>query len=418
MKGGVMFRRIRLLGIAVIAALIASVLVQASPALAKATKIGFEGSAYGTLVSVGGVVKSGRSALSSLGCTSQVGVTHTNTSPSVNVLGLLTTGTIDTSVASESNATGVDTTSSTTIQNVNALSGLITADAVTSVSTTSRDNSTGKFSTSAAGTQFLNLTIAGVPVSAAVPPNTKINLPLGVGYVILNQQTGHVGSTKAALTVIGLHVVLTAGPNAGTEIVVSFAHSDLGGPFNGLLSGRAYGAKANVLGGILILGEVFPQPLGCFGTDGVTRTNGGALVNLPGLAISGTVVDTAEGIDNHKQSSAETSSTIQDLNLLAGLVTATAVKADVTANGNPPTLGDNSSFLDLSVNGMAISGTPPPNTKIPLAGIGTLWLHRVFQTSNSIHVIMIQLIVTVPSNPLGLTPGTTVNVASASVGIG
>jgi hypothetical protein len=30
---------------------------------------------------------------------------------------------------------------------------------------------------------------------------------------------------------------------------------------------------------------------------------------------------------------------------------------------------------------------------------------------------MIQLIVTVPSNPLGLAPGTTVNVASAKVGI-
>jgi hypothetical protein len=401
-----------LLGIAVIAALMASVLVQAAPALAKASRIGFEGSAYGTSVSVGGVVQSGRSALSVLGCTSQVGVTNTNTAASVTGV-LINTGTINTSAASESITGGVASTSSTTIQNLNALGGMITADAVTSVSTTSRDNSTGTFSTSAAGTQFVNLKIAGMAMGATPPPNTTITLP-GVGYVVLNQQTSFVGASKASLTVIGLHVVVTLGPNAGTDIVVSFANSGLGGLFNGLLSGYAYAASANVAN-TLLLGPVFPQPLACFGTGGNTRTNGGALVNLP-VVISGTAADSVEGINNHKQSSAEVSSTIEGLSLL-GLVSATVVKADVTANGNPPALADNSSFVGLVVNGMAVSGTPPPNTKIPLSGIGTLWLHKVTQTSNSIHVIMIQLQVTVPSNPLNLSPGTTVNVASARVGI-
>jgi hypothetical protein len=41
---------------------------------------------------------------------------------------------------------------------------------------------------------------------------------------------------------------------------------------------------------------------------------------------------------------------------------------------------------------------------VPLSGIGTLWLHRVVQTASGIRVIMIQLDVTVPSNPLGLSP--------------
>lgn len=399
----------------------AGALVQATPAMASATatgtKIGFEGTAYGTSVSVLGAVKSGRSALSTIGCTSTVGVTHTNTSPSVTVPGVLSTGTIDTSASSIATDTGVASRSMTTIQSVNALSGLVTADAVTSESTTSRDSATGAFSTSAAGTVFVNLKVLGFPVSATPAPNTKITLP-GVGYVILNQQASHVSSLKAGLTVIGIHVVVTLGPSAGTQVIVSFAQSALGGPFNGLLNGLSYGAQANVLSGAVLLGKVFPQPLGCFGTGGVVKTNGGALVAVPGLAISGTVVDTAEGINNHKQSSAETSSTIQDLNLLSGLVTASAVKADVTAVGNPPALADNSSFLDLSVNGVSIGGTPAPNTKISLAGIGTLWLHRVFKTSNSIHVIMIELIVTVPSNPLGLAPNTTVRVASAQVGIG
>jgi hypothetical protein len=415
-----MFRRIPGLILAASATLVAGALVQAAPAMASATatgtKIGFEGTAYGTSVSVLGAVKSGRSALSTIGCTSTVGVTHNNTSPSVTVPGVLSTGTIDTSASSIATDTGVASQSMTTIQSVNALSGLVTADAVTSESTTSRDSTTGAFSTSAAGTVFVNLKVLGIPISATPPPNTKITLP-GVGYVELNQQSGHVGASSANLTVIGLHVVVTLGPRAGTQVIVSFAQSALGGPFNGLLNGLSYGAQANVLSGAVLLGKVFPQPLGCFGTGGVVKTNGGALVVLPPLVASGTVVDTAEGINNHKQSSAETSSTIQDLNL-AGLITATAVKADVTANGNPPALADNSSFLDLVVAGNSISGTPPPNTKISLAGIGTLWLHRVFKTSNSIHVIMIELIVTVPSNPLGLAPNTTVRVASAQVGIG
>jgi hypothetical protein len=411
-----MFRKIRVFWLAVIAALMASVLVQASPALASGSKIAFLGTAYGTEVSVSGIVKSGRSALSQIGCTDVAGVTHTNSVATVTAPGL-STGTVTTSAASETTSTGVASTSSSTTQGASLLGGLVSATTIQSVSTTSRDNTSGTFSTSAAGTQFVGLSVLGIPISGTPAPNTTIPLP-GVGSVILNQQTNHGSGTKANLTVIGIHVMVTLStPLApiGTQIIVSFAHSGLGGPFAGLLSGLAYAAQAKVLGGALILGEEFPQPLGCFGTGGVVKTNGGALINGLGLVLSGTAVDTAEGVNNHKKSQAETTSTIQNLNLMNGLVTATAIKADVTANGNPPTLGDNSTFLDLSVNGNPVSDTPPPNTKISLAGIGTLWLHRVFMTSNSIRVVMIQLVVTVPGAPLPV--GTTVNIANAQVGI-
>ena len=414
-----MFRRIHVFMIAVVVALAANVLVAAAPALANANakEIGFEGSAYGTSVNVGGVVKSGRSALSVLGCTSQVGVTHTNTAASVNAA-VITTGTIDTSTASETTATGVASTSTTTVQGVSILGGLVSATALQSVSTTSRDNSTKKLSISAAGTTFTNLKVLGIPITIQPAPNTTIALP-GVGEVILNQQTGHVGTNTAGLTVIAIHVIVnitTPLAPKGTQVVVSYANSSLGGPFGGLLSGLSYAASANVLSSTVLVGQVFPQPLACFGTGGATRTNGGALVSVPPVVVSGTAVDTAEGTAR-KHPQAETSSTIQGLNLL-GLVTATAVKADVTATGNPPALGDNSSFLDLVVAGTPITIQPAPNTKLTLAGIGTLWLHRVIKTSTSIRVIMIQLIVTVPGNPLGLALNTTVHAASAKVGIG
>jgi hypothetical protein len=100
-------------------------------------------------------------------------------------------------------------------------------------------------------------------------------------------------------------------------------------------------------------------------------------------------------------------------------VTATVIKADVKATGNPPAFGDTSSFLGLTVAGHpGIGDNVPPNTKLSLAGLGTLWLHRQIKTANKITVIMVQLIVTSPSNPAGLKVGTTVNVAYAQASVG
>jgi hypothetical protein len=364
-------------------------------------------------------VHSGRSAPSTLGCTSATGVTHTNTAASVSAPPALSTGTIDTSAASETTSTGVAATSSATVQGVSALGGLVSATTVQSVSTTSEDTQTGAFSTSAAGTEFVGLKVAGVPVTGTPAPNTKIGLP-GVGYVILNQQVSKVGKSHADLTVIAIHVYVThtsKTAKAGTRVVVSFASSGLGGPVSGLLDGLAYGAHANVAKTI-IAGELFPESLACLGTHGKTKTNSGASVSIPGVLTSGTVTDTVKGTAEPKSASAVVTSTVQGLNLLASTVTATAIEADVTAKGNPPALGDDSTFLGLSVAGHpGIGDNVAPNTKLHLAGIGTLWLHRQIKTANKITVIMVQLVVTVAGNPAGLKVGTTVNVAYAQASI-
>jgi hypothetical protein len=383
-----------------------------------ANEISFAGYAFGSEVSVASTIESGRSALSTLGCTSEVGVTHTNSVVSVGAPGILTTGTVATSTASEAVTGGVASTSSATTEGASVLGGLVSATTIESVSTTSRDSATKTYSTSAAGTEFAGLSVLGVPITGTPAPNTPITLP-GVGYVVLNQQTSRVFSGSAHLMVIGIHVYVTLStPLApvGTQIIVSEADSSLGGPVRGLLGGLAYGASANVANTI-IAGKEFPAPLGCLGTHGRTRTNTGVGVTIPGVLTTGTVVDTAEGIDNPKAVSGETSSTVQGVNL-AGIVSATAVHSDVTANGNPPTLSNNSTFLGLSVSGFpGITDTPATNTKLRLAGIGTLWLNKQTETANRITVIAIQLVIKVPSNPLGLAPGTTVNVAYASIGV-
>ena len=39
------------------------------------------------------------------------------------------------------------------------------------------------------GTQFLNLSVAGIgPIAGAPPPHTVIRLPLGRGFIVLNEQ--------------------------------------------------------------------------------------------------------------------------------------------------------------------------------------------------------------------------------------
>jgi hypothetical protein len=409
-----------LLALAAGADLMASSLTAAAPAMAQAaaTETAFSGAAYGTLVTVGPAVRSGRSALSTLGCTSQTGVTHTNSVASVSAPPLLTSATVSTSVASEATPTGPATTSMASTEAASALGGLVKATLVRSVSTTT-EHMPGSFGTSAAGTEFAGLVVAGHHISGTPAPNTKITLP-GVGYVILNQQVSKITNTQASLTVIAIHVVVTK-PNptakVGTQIIVSFAQSALGGPVSGLLDGLAYGASAHV-GTTVIAGKEFPESLSCLGTNGKTRTNQGVGLSIPGILTSGTVTDTVQGTATATTASAAASSAVQGLNLLGGTVKATAIKAAVSATGNPPAFGDTSTFLNLTVAGHPGIGVHvAPNTKVTLAGLGTLWLHRRIETQHKITVIMVQLVVTVAGNPEGLKVGTTVDVAYAQASV-
>jgi hypothetical protein len=97
----------------------------------------------------------------------------------------------------------------------------------------SQSNSTASSaarSSNATGTQFVDLVVAGVPISGTPPPNTTITLPLGLGYVVLNEQTPDAPETgHTGLTVRAIHIKLTT-PLAplltGAEVIVAEAHSD------------------------------------------------------------------------------------------------------------------------------------------------------------------------------------------------
>jgi hypothetical protein len=112
-----------------------------------------------------------------------------------------------------------DAVSSASLGQVDVLNGLITANAVLAMATTTANGS------DASGSSFANLVVNGAAVDASAP-NTRVNLA-GVGYVVLNEQI----ATGSGITVNMIHVYLQRTGLLGTqpagEIVVGSATSSV-----------------------------------------------------------------------------------------------------------------------------------------------------------------------------------------------
>ena len=125
-------------------------------------------------------------------------------------------------IVSGDGAEASDAVSSATLGKVSILNGLITANGVVAMASSTISNS------NAEGSSLANLVVNGVQVSDPAP-NTRMDLP-GVGYVVLNEQipTGD-GVTSSGITVNMIHVVLQqmglSGVQTTGNIVVGSASS-------------------------------------------------------------------------------------------------------------------------------------------------------------------------------------------------
>lgn len=409
---GSMRSRVGLLASAVLVFPVVAAIPVAAQA-APAARFSYTGSAYGTSVNVGSVVKSGPSAPVTLGCTADGGIHRSNTTAGIDLAPLASSGTVFTTA--DTQASPVRSATTATTEQVNLLGGLVHAAAVTAASATTR-TATG-FTLSAQGTTVTNLVVGGRVVTANAAPNTRIVIP-GFGYLIVNEQHKQLSAASASLTVNALHLVVTTANTLGitpnSNVIVSHAMSGLSAPVAGVLDGTAYGTKANA-GKLLVSGPTFQVFMPCLGTGGVLRVNTGAGVSIGTALATGTIRDTTRGSVTAAAAVGETTSTVQAANLLSGLLTATLIKADAHAStdGATFTFSDSgSTFGSLSVNGHPTIGADvAPNTKIALSGIGTLYLHRVIRTGSNIEVRMIELVLTNPVN--GLAAGTDLRVAVA-----
>jgi len=125
---------------------------------------------------------------------------------SVTVPGLVTAADLFAIVTGDADAVdGDNAVSSATLGVVNLLNGLITADGVVAMASSTVGG--GGVNSNAEGSSLANLFVNGVQVSDPAP-NTRMNLP-GTGYVVLNEQRARGdGITTSGITVNMIHVVL------------------------------------------------------------------------------------------------------------------------------------------------------------------------------------------------------------------
>jgi len=89
--------------------------------------------------------------------------------------------------------------------------------------------STSGLAAVSATAEVAELTLDGQTIEVAGTVNERIDIP-GVGFVILNEQTGSVSGRRGEITVNALHIVIPGplpGPADDTDVIVAQAHVDI-----------------------------------------------------------------------------------------------------------------------------------------------------------------------------------------------
>ena len=171
------------------------------------------------------------------------------------------------------------------------------------------------------------------------------------------------------------------------------------------VSGQGYAAAVNLATGTQqFAGAALPPEGGMVDADvdaaAVTSTLTASTLN----SITTGMADSAVG-------SAQTSAEAADVSILNGLITARQVLGVAASYVNQQAAGsgaDGSALVDVVVNGVPLAGTPPPNTRIDLAGLGYVVLNEQTPTGNGVTTsgISVNMIHVVLRNALtGLTTG-------------
>jgi hypothetical protein len=168
--------------------------------------------------------------------------------------------------------------------------------------------------------------------------------------------------------------------------------------------------------GSLSSGPTANVALPCLGSNS-TITKSITLVDVPGVLSTGTITSEAQGDPMPTSVSAQTTNTIEGVNVLSPLISAQAVTAEALLSGSSGvnTFTDDSSFVGLVVTGHPeIPVNPLPNTVVELAGLGSLTLHEVSQTATSLEIYMVDLRISV-ANIYGLPVGGRIRLGQASL---
>jgi len=400
-------------------------------ASAAAPSFVYGGTAGGThITALGTTITSETTAYSRL--TGYTADSAQNQSAEVDVSRLVKVGAVTTEETGDAFGDGSQIVSQAKVAGISLLNGLIKADALQTTATASGSSTSAPVAS--VSSQLIGLKIAGKKYPANVRQNTRISIA-GIATITINY--GVVGTTPDGAATIGQALKVTllrarSGAPAGAEIDINpvyaavnrYTTSDNGLP----VGGSAYGSYvlADVGGSIKVESAPtarlnIPTP----GTTGMTLTNTTARVSLPGVIRTGAIDTSGSGIQSTALSQATDSSSIANLNLFNGLITARAITANASTQVRGGTSGtatfDGSlDFVNLRIAGRAIPVNVPANTTINVARLGAVTINEqtISNTPGTARVSrVIGLHITLDTARAGLPVGAEVQVAYASAAV-
>lgn len=388
----------------------------AGSAAAATTSSAFVGSAYGSTAQVGTIARSGPTSLVS--ACSLHGYRHDDHAAAVHLgpvgnIGAVTTRAEGTTIKGALTETSTSTTGTTSL-----LGGLVQARTITTRAVASRNGSTYHLSGS---TSITGLRINNRAVTATPKPNQQISVP-GVATVTLNVQgtSGNYNLHQSGVT--GMRITVLSGNRLGLPagvVVVGHAVAGIHAPVHARPYGSAFATQAKV-GSVLTSGPSAPVSLPCGGSAGKTVSNPTAAVRIGDAVSAGAVSSSASSTDNATATTATTQSKVTKINLLHGVVSADAVTARANASlskGRLTRTSTGTTITGLKINGkrVSVSAGVKANTKIPIAGVGTLWLNRSVNSGTQIQVNAMQL--HLDTARAGLKAGADIDIAVARAGV-
>jgi len=396
------------------AAVVVTGLSTAAPAGAAVTYFYFGYAGGSQIRALNSTITSPLSAESTV-LTPDAGVKDTNALASVTAQGVLSIGTIHTSAQTVAIPGGQQISAKAQAANVNVLNGLITASAVTTTTTIKRVN--GAY-TITSRSSYTGLHIAGVNVPVNIPHNYSIKVG-DIASVALNTKASGVSGDAAVGIGAGLRVTLlqpSGSANTGDEIDVTPTFAQVApdsSPTTGHSTvGSAYATKITAPVGSTISvrsDPTVPTTVYAFGTDGQTLVNSLAALNLAPVGTVGAVRTTGVATNTTTVATVTTTASAANVNLLNGLVTATAVK--VTAHSDLSTMSGSLALSKLKVGHTNIPLSVRPNTVINLAS-AKVTVNQQIRVGGSITVRAVDIVLLKPT--AGLPVGTEIQLASAS----
>ena len=401
--------------------------VLSSPAYA-ATSVNALGSGYGyggyAVIPTGsGLTTSGPFVPAWFGCRMDDLTTGTSAS-SMAVSSYSTSGAAQTSITNTQDSTGGTVQTTANVNNLNMLSGLITASSIRGAVASTIDATSA--SSRVVDDTFNGLVVAGQPIGVNPGPNTTIQLA-NLGNVVLNEQGSPVNgsnSTYMGINMIDLHVTLanTYGLPIGTQIIIGQVNSgEQRMALRAIVSGNSYGfsssSNSGQPSGSEGIGPITVAQLAC---TGGSFQNGAATGSYPGIGTIGASSANTSGQITATMATATNSASVQNVNFLNGLLKGSQVSATANANWNGSGSGSATTKLtDVTIAGLPVSASPSPNTQQLLPSLGYVVLNEQSGTANasgaSESVNAIDIVVTT-ANTFKLPIGTHIILGHAEAG--